>query len=127
MRYIGALRSRPPIDVILDQDSEISCRNEYFPQNRFGCTRQRIFSNTGGSGRDRPIKTPPCPSKKGLRNRWIVSFPSAPGGSPVPVPCVADDVALMERRAGKEGVPNPWSVPSEEPYAGSHQGGKCVL
>jgi hypothetical protein len=27
----------------------------------------------------------------------------------------------MERRAGKEGVPNPWSVPSEESYAGSHR------
>jgi hypothetical protein len=35
-------------------------------------------------------------------------------------PNVADDVAVMEGWAEKEGVPNPWSVPSEEAYAGSH-------
>jgi len=28
----------------------------------------------------------------------------------------------MERWVGKEGVPNPWSVPSEESYAGSQRG-----
>jgi hypothetical protein len=35
-------------------------------------------------------------------------------------PNVADDVAVMEGWVGKEGVPNPWLVPSEEAYAGSH-------
>jgi hypothetical protein len=31
-------------------------------------------------------------------------------------------VAVMEGWLGKEGVPNPWLVPSEEAYAGSHRG-----
>jgi hypothetical protein len=30
-------------------------------------------------------------------------------------------VAVMEGWKGKEGVPNFWSVPSKEPYAGSHR------
>jgi hypothetical protein len=38
-------------------------------------------------------------------------------------PSVADDVALMEVPGRKKrGVPNPWPVPTEESYAGSHQG-----
>jgi len=51
---------------------------------------------------DRPAKTPPCPSPKGLRNRWIVSSSrSAPSGSPVPVPSVVDD-RCPHRRVGRK-------------------------
>ena len=47
-------------------------------------------------------KTPRCPSKKGLRNRWSnASTHSAPGGSPVPAPEPWLTTVAVEGRARK--------------------------
>jgi hypothetical protein len=82
------------------------------------------------SGVSRPSRTLTGPQKR------PVPFPNGShfdGSFPFPIALqearrsrslsVADDVAFLEVRGRKKrGVPNPWSVPSEEPYAGSHRG-----
>ena len=67
----GAFRSRTRVIAFPIRIWRFGAGTNISREAGSGAGGSRYFSNLGGSGRDRPAKTPPCPFPKGLRKRWM--------------------------------------------------------